>query len=489
MTSAASLARKIEKIENAIEKENNSKYVYRRDDKCNLYLKFNDGERFTLPVLPYRPYQIEAAKALIFENKKRILLSWPRRAGKEYITWNLIIQEAIVNPGTYMIVYPNTNRARSVLWDGNIMIMETGQIVPFKKMIPKKLVSSMNNQEMKIFLHNGSVIWVLGSDIDPDKPRGTNPRGIIFSEFAFSNPLVYQIMLPVLRQNGGWLICQSTFDGMNHFYRLIENNKKNPDWYCRVESVVSLIDENGNRYISDEMIDEDRRGGMPEYLIQQEYYGNVVINEETKYFSHAMNFIYENNRIISGMIAPNENAYAAWDLGKNDSTAVVIFQLLKVEGAFWPCIIGYIENNGKDFQFYVEEIRKFSNKNRVLVKSHYLPHDGRNQNYYDSLKISVDYLREMGEVGYIIDRPKSKVIAIEAMRRMLHRTKFNKENTERLIDCLSNYSKEFDVKLGTYKDKALHDWSSHGVDAYQTMTLAVEGDHIVSGFYEIKHYA
>lgn len=346
MTSAASLARKIEKIEAALEKENTSKYVYRRDDNCNLYLKFNDGEKFKLPVLPFRPYQIDSFRELIYGGIKRILLSWPRRAGKEYTTWNIIIQEAIVNPGTYMAIYPNTNRARSVLWDGNIMIVETGQIVPFKKMIPNKLISSINNQEMKIFLHNGSVIWILGSDIDPDKPRGTNPRGIIFCEFAFSNPLVYQIMLPVLRQNGGWLICQSTFDGMNHFYRLIQNNKSNPDWLCRVESVTSLIDENGKRYITDEMIDEDRRGGMPEYLIQQEYYGNVVINEETRYFSQAINFINENQRIVSGLIGPNENAYTAWDLGKNDSTAIVIFQLLKVEGNFWPCIIGYIENNG-----------------------------------------------------------------------------------------------------------------------------------------------
>ena len=64
--------------------------------------------------------------------------------------------------------------------------------------------------------------------------------------------------------------------------------------------------------------------------------------------------------------------------------------------------------------------------------------------------------------------------AIESMRQMLYRTKFNKENTGRLIDCLSNYSKEFDEKMGVYKKEPLHNWACHGVDSYQTMTLAIE---------------
>jgi len=64
------------------------------------------------------------------------------------------------------------------------------------------------------------------------------------------------------------------------------------------------------------------------------------------------------------------------------------------------------------------------------------------------------------------------------MRRMLYRTQFNKENTERLIDCLANYSKIFDEKNNIYKDHPLHDWTSHAVDAYQTMTLAIEHQFI-----------
>jgi hypothetical protein len=52
------------------------------------------------------------------------------------------------------------------------------------------------------------------------------------------------------------------------------------------------------------------------------------------------------------------------------------------------------------------------------------------------------------------------------MRQMLYRTKFNKEYTERLINCLANYSKIFDEKNNIYKDHPLHDWTFQAVDAY-----------------------
>ena len=166
-------------------------------------------------------------------------------------------------------------------------------------------------------------------------------------------------MLPPLRQNGGWLLGQSTFDGMNHFYQLIKKNQDNPLWYCRVDSITNLIDEEGNRYITDEMIEEDRQAGMPEYLIQQEYYGVVEINQETKYFAHALNMVYQDERIIAELMIPERNVYAGWDIGINDCTAIVLFQVKRVQNFYKVLVIGYIENNNRDLEFYVMEVRRF----------------------------------------------------------------------------------------------------------------------------------
>ena len=460
-----------------------SSFKTRRDERANLHLAFADGENIRLPIIPFRPYQEDAAVKLFIDGVKRLLLSRPRRSGKEVESFNFIIEGAIESPGLYMMVYPTNVRARAVLWDG-AMLMPDGQSIKFLDMIPKRLLLNINNQEMKIKLVNGSVIWVVGSDIDPNKLRGTNPRGIVYSEFAYQDPRVYYIMLPAVRQNGGWVVGQSTFDGMNHFYRLIETNKADPLWYCRVDSIITLVDEAGNRYITDDMIEEDRRSGMPEYLIQQEYYGVVEINQETKYFAHAVKNLYSTNRILSDAFLPNKNVFAAYDIGINDCTAITLFQTQSVNGVIRPLVIGYIESNNHELAYYVMEIRRFCNRYNLPLKDHFIPHDGQKRDF-NTGKNTIDFMRDMGESAFIVPRPTNKLNAIESMRRMLYLTDFNKENTARLIDCLSNYSKEFDDKLGTYKDRPVHDWASHGVDSYQTMTLAIESGMIVEAVYDV----
>lgn len=460
-----------------------SQYSTRRDNKGVVHVNFQDGVSVQIPIIPFRTYQVEAANVLFIDGIKRLLLERPRRSGKEVESWNFVLQGATEDPGLYLMVYPTNVRARGVLWDGAILL-EDGTSLKFLDMIPKRLTTSINNQEMKIKLVNGSVIWVMGSDIDPDKLRGTNPRGIVFAEFAFQDPRVFYIMLPVLRQNKGWLVGQSTFDGMNHFYQLIENNKNDPLWYCRVDSIINLVDENGNRYITDEMIEEDRRAGMPEYLIQQEYYGVVEINQETKFFAHPIKAIFESERIIQNLIIPGANIYSAFDIGINDCTAIILFQVKRVDGYLEPHIVGYIEQNNRDLRHYVTTIRQFCNRYNLPFKAHFFPHDGKKRDF-NTGKNTLDFMMEMGESAFVVPQPISKKTAIEAMRRMLYLCKFNKENTQRLIDCLSNYSKEFDDKMGTYKDKPIHNWASHGVDSFQTMTLALDGGMINDTVYDV----
>lgn len=471
--SVKKLLSQLEEITERIDVLAASRYQTRRDANAILYIDFEDGETIQLPVIPFRTYQTEAAVKLFVDGIKRHLYERPRRSGKEVESWNFILQGAVESPGLYLMVYPTNVRARAVLWDGAIL-MPDGSSLKFLKMLPRRLLQNINNQEMRIKLTNGSVIWVMGSDIDPDKLRGTNPRGIVYSEFAFQDPRVFYTMLPALRQNGGWLIGQSTFDGMNHFYQMIENNKNDPLWYCRVDSIINLVDENGKRYITDEMIEEDRRAGMPEYLIQQEYYGMVQINQETKYFAHAIREIYDSDRLIRDLILPNANVYSAFDLGINDCTGVTLFQIKKAGARTIPVVIGYIENNNMNLNYYVTEIRRFCARYNLTFKDHFLPHDGQKRDIYSG-KNGIDFMREMGESAFIVPRPTSKINAIESMRQMLYQCEFNKENTTRLIDCLSNYSKEYDDKMGTYKNRPVHDWSSHGCFTGETQVLIRSG--------------
>lgn len=466
-----------------------SEYKLSRDEKNNLIVNWEDGYKIRIPVIDFRPYQREARDALVNGEYKRLLAQWPRRSGKEVTTWNIILDFAISDPGLYIMAYPTNVRARKILWEGAMLNKDTQQSIKFIEMIPRRLLARRpNDADMSIHLTNGSLIWIVGCDIDPDKLRGTNPRGIVFSELAFSDPSVLYNMLPVLRQNGGWLFGQSTYDGMNHFYWMLKNNKDDPLWFCREESINTLVDENGTPFITDEDVEEDRRAGMPEYLIQQEYYGNVQINEETKYFAIAINAIHENERIIKGIYLPNRAVYAFYDIGVSDCTAITLAQFESRAGKLWPIVVGYIENNNRALAFYVAEIKAFCTQRNLVLKAHYIPHDGANRNFGDGLKTTQDYLNEMGEMAFIVKRPSTHKTAIEAIRQKLYMTTFNEENTVRLIDCLSNYEKEFDVKMGKFKDHPKHDWSSHGVKSYQTLALALEGELIAELSYDVIYY-
>ena len=459
----------VDKLLTRISEKESKVYTKHFSKNGVLKVEFANGKNLKLPIFKLRPYQREIFRAINVDLIKRFFLVWPRRSGKEVVSWNILVQKAIVDPGLYLMIYPTNVRARFVLWDGAI-VLGNGQSLKFIDMIPKIFLSSINQQDMSIKLTNGSVIRVLGSDIDPDKLRGVNSRGVVLSEYAYSDPRVLLILMPVLRQNLGWLILQTTFNGMNHAYRYMQDVKSNPEWLTRVESVVSLVDDAGNRFITDEMIDEDRRSGMPEFLIQQEYYSQVQINQETMWFSRELDALYESKRIMDDLILPGAPVFCFYDIGWNDSTAITLAQF---DHLYNPHVIHFIEDKNKTLAHYVTLIRQFAVRHNLTIQSHYVPHDGEKRDI-NTGKNTVDFGQEMGENFYVVPRPTSKINAIQSMRKLLYRTKFNKQNTVRLIECLSNYSKEYDPKKGIYKDNPVHDWTSHGVDSFQTLALALE---------------
>lgn len=475
-------------------------YKTTRDVEGNLIINYQDGEVNQLPLVPFRSYQIDAQKALFLDHIKRLFLVRPRRAGKEVESWNLLIEGAVESPGLYLMIYPTNVRAKAVLWDGQITlttdttlsngkVLKKGSSLKFLDMIPKKMILRFDKQEMKIYLINGSVIWVLGSDIDPDKLRGTNPRGVVRSEAAFGDPQVYFILLPVLRQNGGWMINQSTYNGLNHFHDLGETIKDQPEWYFRVDSILTLLDKDGIPYVSEEMVEEDRRSGMPEYLIQQEYYSVVQLNEESMYFAHQMKHIKETERVVTGLILEGRQVFAFWDIGVNDCMVLLLVQF---DSNNKPVIIKCIEDNNKNINYYVDEARRWCIRHGLSLRCHYVPHDGSKRDAGSGgdtykPKSFVDQGRELGEEFYVVSRPLRKLDAITSMRKMLYHVRFNKEETQRLIICLSNYGKEYDEKHKVYKDIPSPKWSTHCVDAFQTLTLAVEGDMVQNSVHDVMY--
>lgn len=150
-----------------------------------------------------RPYQFKFANA--FENKthRKYLCVWPRRSGKDFTLFNLVLRAAIRNVGSYFYCLPTHRQARLVIWESI-----TNDGIKFLDCIPKELIKRQNNVDMVVELVNGSIIRLVGSDNFDTNLVGTNTKMIIFSEFALADARAYKLALPIINANNGLIaIC------------------------------------------------------------------------------------------------------------------------------------------------------------------------------------------------------------------------------------------------------------------------------------------
>jgi hypothetical protein len=197
-----------------------------------------------------------------------------RRAGKDKTCWNILIKKAFERIGVYFYILPLLTQARKIIFDG---IDKSG--FPFLAHVPPSTISSKNTTEMKIKLKTGSVIQVIGSD-NIDAIVGTNPVGLVYSEYALQKTEAWDFIRPIVRENDGWVLFQSTPRGRNHFFEMYRTAMSDPLWFCEKLDVTNTVDDDGNPVISDADIEQERNEGMSEALIQQEYYCSFDISSD-----------------------------------------------------------------------------------------------------------------------------------------------------------------------------------------------------------------
>ena len=157
----------------------------------------------------------------------------------------------------------------------------------------------------------------------------------------------------------------------------------------------------------------------------------------------------------------------AWDLGYNDSTAIVFFQVLGREIR----IIDYIEGSGPLIEWLT-----IVKKKPYIYNMHLAPHDVMVHEYSSGITRQAT-ARKLGVS--LVKVTKSDVIAgISKSSTILSQCWFDAKNCHQLIKCLENYKKEWDDSNGCWKSKPLHNWASHGADAFRTLAT---GLHYITG--------
>jgi hypothetical protein len=410
-------------------------------------------------VIPFKPrdYQLPLIKAIDGGEYKRAFALWHRRAGKDLCLWNLIIKKALLEKGMYFYFLPQYAQAKKIIWDGI-----TNDGTRFIDFIPAQLRKSTNATELKIELINGSIIQLIGTDTY-DAIRGTNPRGCVFSEFAFQNPQAWEVVKPILRVNGGWAVFNTTPNGKNHAYDMYTRAVDDPDWFCE-----KLTVEDTN-VLQIEDIELERREGMTEEMIQQEYFCSFDIGALGSYYANLIKQARDENRICAVNYQSGIRVDCYWDLGRNDQTSIGFVQQLGKEIR----VIDFYENSGYALGHYLEILRD----KKYSYGTMYLPHDARHERL-ESNKSIEDQVRESGFNVNIVEQAPVAT-GIQQVRKILPNMWFDKEKCGHLIRCLENYHKEWDEKAKVFRETPKHDWSSHASDMvrYIAMGIKEESSH------------
>lgn len=398
-----------------------------------------------------RPYQLPIFDAL--ENKKyrRILAILPRRAGKDICAFNLMLRAAIKKVGIYYYVFPTYRQGKMVIWDG---MSNDGK--RFLDYIPEELRERTNNQEMKMRLKNGSLIQIVGSD-NYDSLMGTNPVGIVFSEYALQDPTAYQYLRPILTANNGWALFLSTPRGKNHLWELYQIAQHNPNWFC-----YKLTLDDTQHIPFHEIEREKAEGIMSEDLIQQEYYTSFTLGVEGAYYVKYLDKMRLKGQI--GMVPwePDFKVYTAWDLGVRDSTTIIFFQIIGQTLRIIDCY----ENSKEGLEHYVKVLEQHPYS---YGKYHIAPHDIANMEWGSGMT-RLEKARQLG-INFIVSPKQSVPDGIEAVRTVFAKTWIDEKGGAGLLKALGNYRQEFDPKKKIYKSTPLHDWSSHYADAMRYLAL------------------
>jgi hypothetical protein len=423
--------------------------------------------------IPYnfvaREYQVnflrEVQKAIEGRSEKRYFYQlWHRRSGKDKVNIaDTVPRKLLSEPCLVKYVYPTLVMGRDHLWDGI-----GGDGFRYIEHLPEFIRSSEPNQSrMTVSIKGGSLFQVGGSD-HPDSLRGGNPKLVIFSEWADQDPYAWDVIEPILRENDGIAIFNTTPQGDNHARSLYEYAKNNPRWY--VETLTAL---------DTKVWGKEELGGIKEDIIKRFEANGRSREEATAYFDQEYMCSFQAPVIGSYYGAAIQKAEAEkrignvpcdnnllvntfWDLGMDDSMTIWFHQGVGAENRF----IDYYENSGEGLSHYVAKLKE------------------RGYNYGDHCAPPDIEVRELGTgksrrevaagmgINFKIAPRLPPDDGINAVRGILSTCWFDEDKCHRGIQALKNYRKDWDEKNKVFRNYPKHDWSSHGADALRYFAVS-----------------
>jgi len=362
-----------------------------------------------------------------------------RRAGKTVLAINEMIKVVTTCPlpnarGYY--VAPFFSQAKRVAWT---------YLKEYTIDIPGM---SYNSSELRAIFPNGAEIQLLGGD-NYDSLRGIYADYVVLDEVAQMHPAIYgEIFRPALSDRKGRALFIGTPKGKNQFWERWDQAGKLEGWYRAMYKVT----ETGALPL--EEIQAARRE-MSEAEFNQEYLCDFTAAIMGAFYAKEIRSLEDKGRIMPVPYDETLKVITSWDLGIDDATVVIFYQVAGREirvinckafqGAGLPQIIKEIEDLGYNYS------------------QHIAPHDIRVRELGTG-KSRFDIAASLG-VYFDIAPNLSIADGIQATRSMLPKMVIDHVNCSVLIEAIRQYRTEYNEKTRVYKSTPLHDWTSDYCDS------------------------
>ena len=391
-------------------------------------------------IVPYSPRQW--AVKLHETTKRWIVLVLHRRAGKTVAVLNHLQRDALRIPNSrFAYIAPFYKQAKNIAWD---LLKFYAQPIPGIK---------TNEAELSITYPNGSKLTLYGAD-NPDSLRGIALWGVAFDEYSQQPSNIFtEIIRPALADHQGYAIWIGTPKGKNELYRLYNNGLTDEDW------LSMLLTAEDTKLIPQSEL-EDAKKLMSEDEYAQEFMCSFEASVKGAYYSAELLQARKQGRIKLVPYDPALKVHIVCDLGVGQNFAAGFYQRSGSETRK----IDYWEGSNTDG--IPQAIKAFQNKPYVYGKL-FVPHDAEAQSI-DTGKTRVQTIKDLWPNIDVVVVPKLSVDdGIHKGKLMFSRLWIDEKNCQTWLDYIAQYRQEWDDDKGMFKEKALHDFTSHAADEYR----------------------
>lgn len=399
-------------------------------------------------LIPYRPRLLQRVIHGALERFRWAVVICHRRFGKTVLAINQLQKAALLcekERPRFAYIAPTYRQGKAVAWD---------YMKHYAAAIPGH---DVNESELRIDFPNGGQVRIYGAD-NPDSLRGIYLDGVVLDEYGLMGPTVFsEVIRPLLSDRQGWALFIGTPNGKNQFYDISQRAQHDPEWF----HASYRASETG--ILPDAELASARQQMTPDEYAQ-EYECSFEASVKGAIYARELQAARETGRITRVPHEPRLPVDTDWDLGIGDAMAIWFSQR---SPAGETRLIDYYENSGFGLSHYIDVVNRKRDAGRWVYGNHYGPHDieVRELGTGKSRKMTA---ADLGLFFQVVER-HSLDDGIDAVRSLLPMCYFDAEHCAQGIEALQNYKWDYNTRINEFKPLPVHDWASHGADAFRTL--------------------